>query len=351
MSFGRATRQANGSVGISENKTLLGDHRGTVMKRSVKSFYGIIGKSHAMQEVFELIRRAARTDISVLITGESGTGKELVARAIHYHSPRRKGIYVPCNTGAILPNLVASTLFGYERGAFTGAIASQKGLFELADGGTLFLDEISSADQEMQVALLRVLESKTIRRIGAMKTKRVNTRIIAASNQNLKELVTAGRFRQDLFYRLEVFSIHLPRLEDRPEDIPLLVHYFLDKYKRQFSRSVRGITRDAMRCLEKGSWPGNVRELENTIQRALVMTDEMETISKAQLPRRLTKGSRRIDRIVIEPGMCLDDVQKKVIEYTLQMCGGNKAETARMLGITRKTLYNKLLGYGIGAPF
>jgi DNA-binding NtrC family response regulator len=302
-----------------------------------------------MQDVFDLIRRAARTDVSVFITGQSGTGKELVARAIHDHSPRNKGPYLPCNTGAILPNLVPSTLFGHQKGAFTGAVETQKGYFEQAAGGTLFLDEISAIDHEMQIALLRVLETKTVRRIGAMRSRRVNTRIIAASNKNLRRLVEAGEFRDDLFYRLEVFSINLPPLRKRREDIPFLVQHFINKYNKEFSKSVQGITRDAMHRLETCRWAGNVRELENTIQRSLVLTDNGKKIGVKHLPDRIVKAKGSEETILFRLGMTVDEVQKRIIEGTLRSCNGNKAAAARMLGITRRTLYNKLLKYGVRA--
>jgi DNA-binding NtrC family response regulator len=319
------------------------------VRKTERGFYGIIGKSPAMQEVFDHIKRAARTDVSVLITGGSGTGKELVARAIHDHSPRNKGPYLPCNTGAILPNLVPSTLFGHQKGAFTGAIETQKGYFEQADGGTLFLDEISNIDQEMQIALLRVLETRTVRRIGAMRSRRVNTRILTASNKNLRKLVEAGKFRDDLFYRLEVFSISLPPLSGRREDIPLLVQHFINKYNKEFSKSVQGITREAMRRLENSRWPGNVRELENTIQRSLVLTDSGSKITVKHLPDRIVNRKGSEETILFSLGMTVDEVQKRMIEGTLRSCNGNKAAAARMLGITRRTLYNKLIKHGMDA--
>jgi transcriptional regulator with PAS, ATPase and Fis domain len=317
------------------------------MARKGTGFYGIIGQSAAMEKVFDHIKRAARTDVSVLITGESGTGKELVARAIHDHSPRSKGPYLPCNTGAILPNLVPSTLFGHKKGAFTGAVETRKGYFEQADEGTLFLDEISNIDQEMQIALLRVLETKSVRRIGAVRSRRVNTRIIAASNRNLRKLVSVHKFREDLFYRLEVFSIGLPPLRERREDIPLLVQHFINKYNKEFSKSVNGISRDAMHRLERCLWPGNVRELENTVQRSLVLTDNGRKITEKQLPDRVFGRSERDDAIYFKLGMTLEEVQKRMIEATLRKCNGNKAAASRMLGITRRTLYNNLVRYGI----
>ena len=318
------------------------------MPKAVKGFYGIIGNTPVMYEVFEMIRRAAKTDVSVLITGDSGTGKELVAKAIHDHSLRRKGPYIPCNTGAILPSLIPSTLFGHQKGSFTGAIETQRGHFELAHGGTLFLDEVSSINQDMQVALLRVLETKSVRRIGAGRAKKVDTRIIVASNKNLRKMVSTGKFREDLFYRLEVFAIHLPRLVERREDIQFLVRHFINKYSKKFSKSIAGVAKEAMSCLKNNPWPGNVRELENTIQRAILLADNGRKIDLQHFPQKIAGADKTLnERLILEPGITLDQVQKKVIEMTLRSCGNNKAAAAKMLGVTRRTLYNKLISYGI----
>jgi transcriptional regulator with PAS, ATPase and Fis domain len=321
------------------------------MMSSAKSFYGIIGNTPAMREVFEMIKLAAKTDVPVLITGDSGTGKELVAKAIHDYSSRRKGPYLPFNTGAISPNLVSSTLFGHRKGSFTGAVQNQKGLFELAHGGTIFLDEIASMDQEMQIALLRVLETKTILPIGAARSKRVDTRIIAASNKNLRKMVSIGKFRKDLLFRLEVFSIHLPKLSERREDIPLLVNYFLKKYNKEYSKKVNGVTNDALRCLKNYHWPGNVRELENTIQRAVLLTENEKKIRIKDLPSQIIASKSHFEKLIITPGMTLDEVQKKVIVMTLSSCGGNKATAAKILGITRKSLYNKINRFNLEKIF
>ena len=317
------------------------------MKKPAESFYGIIGKSPVIRGVFELIKRVAKTDATVMITGESGTGKELVARAIHDYSLRRNGPYLAFNAGAISSNLIASTLFGHRKGSFTGAAQNQKGHFELAHSGTIFLDEIASMDEEMQIALLRVLEAKRIRPIGATRSKKVDTRIIAASNKNLKRLVSTGKFRGDLLFRLEVFSVHLPKLSERREDIPLLVNYFLKKYNKEYSRKVNGTTRDALRCLKSYYWPGNVRELENTIQQAILISENGNRIKAKDLPSHVTASKTPSERLIIEPGTTLDEVQKKVIAMTLRSCGGNKAATAKTLGITRKALYDKINRYTV----
>lgn len=318
-----------------------------LMNKHTRSFYGIIGSSRSIQAVFDMIKRAAQTDVSVLITGQSGTGKELVAKAIHDHSLRRNGPYLPFNTGAIAPNLIGSTLFGHRKGSFTGAIQNQKGHFELAHGGTLFLDEIAGMDQEMQIALLRVLESKRIRPIGAARSTAVDARIIAASNKDLRRLASTGKFREDLFFRLEVFSIALPKLCERPEDIPLLAEYFLNRYNQKYSKSVTGIGNDALRQLQKYHWPGNVRELENAIQRGIVLTDNGKKLGRKVLPPQISAGQSGLEKLSIKPGMTLDEIQKQVIAMTLRSCGGNKAATAKTLGITRKALYDKLNRYNI----
>jgi len=321
------------------------------MQKTPKSFYGIIGTSASMHAVFDMIRRAAQTDVSVLITGDSGTGKELVARAIHDCSSRRNGPYLPFNTGAIAPNLIGSTLFGHRKGSFTGAIQNQKGHFELAHGGTIFLDEIAGMDQEMQIALLRVLETKRIRPIGAARSKTFDARIIAASNKDLRRLASAGRFREDLLFRLEVFSIALPKLAERPEDIPVLFDYFLIKYNKEYSKSVTGVANDALRRLLKYHWPGNVRELENVIRRGILLTDNHKKITMSHLPLQISASKRGFEKLILKPGMTLDEIQKKVIGMTLHSCGGNKAVTAKTLGITRKTLYDKLKRYNITKRF
>ncbi|MBN2468380.1 MAG: sigma-54-dependent Fis family transcriptional regulator [Deltaproteobacteria bacterium] len=312
------------------------------------SFHGIVGASVPMREVFELIKRAAKTNVSVLISGASGTGKELVARAIHDRSDRRNGPYLAFNIGAVTSNLISSTLFGHRKGSFTGALENQKGHFELAHEGTIFLDEISSIDEDMQIALLRVLETKTIRPIGAARSKKIDTRIIAASNKDLRKLVSANKFREDLLFRLEVFSIHLPQLLDRRQDIPLLVDHFLQKHCRQLGRKIPGITTEARNALYAYSWPGNVRELENTLHRAILLTDDGIRIGKKHLPSKIVTATGQREKLVIEPGMTLHAVQKRIIEMTLRSCRGNKLLAAKLLGISRKTLYNKIKQYRIG---
>lgn len=313
------------------------------LRREVKEKYGfknIIGSSPAMKQVFELMSKVLDNDITVLIEGESGTGKELVARAIHYNGSRRKGPFIAIDCGAIPENLLESELFGYEKGAFTGAVASKPGKIELANGGTLFLDEISNLKPDLQSKLLRILEEKKIYRLGGVKPIEVDVRIIAATNVDLEEMVKAGKFREDLFYRINVFKIKLPPLRERKEDIPLLVQHFVKLYARSFSKSVKGVTPAAMQRLLSYDWPGNVRELENLIQRAVILCDGDYIDEDAlQIPTR----SRQMGLA----GKSLDEIEKEAILETLKMTGGNISQAARILGITRKTLRMKMDKYGI----
>ena len=303
-----------------------------------------------MQEVYRKILQVAEVDIAVMLLGESGTGKELAARSIHRRSPRADGPFVPVNTGAIAPQLVHSELFGHVKGAFTGAYTSRKGKFELADGGTLFLDEISTMPEETQVALLRGLENRTIQRVGGKRFKRVDVRLICASNEDLLQDMEAGRLRirEDLFHRLNVFVIYLPPLRERIEDIPLLIEEFIQMYNAQFDKQVRGISPEALQALKGYMWPGNVRELKNVIQRAVVLSTDWITLK--ELPDRIRPASSDVsDRIEIEVGSSMKEVERIVIERTLQHMGGNKKETAKVLGISRKALYDKIARYGIGS--
>ncbi|ROQ89870.1 sigma-54-dependent transcriptional regulator [Desulfosoma caldarium] len=246
-------------------------------------FDNIVGKSEPMEKVYALIRKVAPTKATVLITGESGTGKELIARAIHYNSPRKNGPFISINCGALPENLLESELFGHERGAFTGAIGLRKGRFELAHGGTLFLDEISEMSPPLQVKLLRALQEMRFERVGGTETLEVDVRVVAASNRNLKEEVAAGRFRSDLFFRLNVVHVPLPPLRERTTDIPLLAHHFLKKYQKQIGREDLRLRADTLRALLNYSWPGNVRELENVMERAVILCPDRE-ITPEDLP-------------------------------------------------------------------
>lgn len=303
------------------------------------------GESSAMRKVYELIEQIAGIDLSILITGESGTGKDLVAQSIHKRSPRANGPFVAVNTGAIAKELIASELFGHERGAFTGAADRQRGKFELAGGGTLFLDEVSTMDVNTQVSLLRVLESRQFQRVGGEKYIRCDTRVIAASNEDLRRAVKEGHFREDLFHRLNVFRIELPPLRERDDDVVLLADYFLERYGTEFNRPVDGFEGEAMELLRAYSWPGNVRELENAVMRAAI-TAQSEKIRPEDLPDIIRKEAGPT-KVVLRVGSSLDDAERALIAETVKRVGGNKSEAAKILGISRKALYNKLKEYDL----
>jgi DNA-binding NtrC family response regulator len=313
------------------------------MRENLQEIYPrteLIGTSPQMKRVFELVEMVASTDTTVLISGESGTGKELVARAIHASSPRRYMPMVVIHCGALTETLLESELFGHERGAFTGAQYRKKGKFEVADGGTVFLDEISDISLKTQTDLLRVLQEKEIVRVGGTQSIRVDFRCVAATNKSLEDLVKAGTFRPDLYYRLKVFSIDLPPLSDRREDIPLLAGHFLEKLATAMNRSVPRLSPAALDLLLTHGWPGNVRELENAIERAIVIGREPE-IQPSDFPFQLRTGSE------MHPARSLAEVEQAHIEKVMQEAGGNMSRAARILGIDRTTLYNKLKRYGL----
>ncbi|MDX2150806.1 MAG: sigma-54 dependent transcriptional regulator [Bryobacteraceae bacterium] len=301
----------------------------------------LIGQSPAMKRVAELIETVAPTDATVLLTGESGTGKEVVARAIHARSPRRFMPMVVIHCGALTETLLESELFGHERGAFTGAQFRKKGKFEVADGGTVFLDEIADISLRTQTDLLRVLQEKEITRVGGNETVEVDFRCIAASNKSLEKLVKEGTFRPDLFYRLNVFSIEIPPLRERLEDVPLLVSHFLAKYASSMNRPVPRIASRALELLMNYQWPGNVRELENAIERAMVISREAE-IQPSDFPFQLHPADAANGS-----GRTLEDVEKAHIAKVLEETKWNMSRTARILDIDRTTLYNKLKRYSL----
>jgi DNA-binding NtrC family response regulator len=307
------------------------------------SFHQILGKSKAMHEVFELIRRVADSPTNVLITGESGTGKELVAKAIHYNSDRREGPFVPINCAAIPETLLESELFGHMKGAFTDAKADKRGLFEEAQKGTLLLDEISELPLMLQAKLLRVIQEREVRRVGSTRAVPMDVRIFAATNLMLTEEVKAKRFREDLFYRLNVIEIRLPPLRERKEDIPLLVEAFLRKCAEASHKEVRGMTESALAMLIDYPWPGNVRELENVIERAVTLA-RGEKIVPEDLPPAIlgARGERRVIDEAAERTLPLQAIEREYILRILEKTGGNKYQAAQMLGIDRKTLYRKL---------
>ncbi len=306
-------------------------------------FYNIIGKSSKMQRIFDLIEKISKVDSNVLIEGESGTGKELVAKAIHFNSPRKKGPFVTINCAAIPDNLLESELFGYVKGAFTGATQSKKGLFLEADGGTIFLDEIGDMSLNLQSKLLRVLEEKQIRPLGSTQLIPINVRIIAATNQNLKKAVEEKKFREDLYYRLNVINVSLPPLRERKEDIPLLVEHFIKKYADRYGKRIKRLDPRLMSCLEEYSWPGNVRELENAIERAVALTDDEEVIKEIDIPMENchlpVSSSEPI--LVIDRIITLEELERVYIKKVLELTGGNKGKAAELLGISKRTIYRK----------
>ncbi|HEX67678.1 MAG TPA: sigma-54-dependent Fis family transcriptional regulator [bacterium] len=305
----------------------------------------IIGKSKAIKEVMELARKVAPEDTTVLLQGETGTGKELVARAIHKLSPRKNGPYVVVNCAAIPENLLESELFGHRKGAFTGALKDKKGRIEIADGGTLFLDEIGSLSLPLQAKLLRFLETKEIQPLGSEDTFRVDVRVIAATNQDLRKRVEEGNFREDLFYRLNVFPIYIPPLRERKEDIPLLANYFLKLYSKKMNKKIEKIDDGAMELLLKYSWPGNVRELENVIERAVVLADS-PIVSKEFLP--LLPACEEITGPYQErKKRLLENFEREYFKELLQKHNGIISKVAKEAGIDRKNLYLKLKKWGI----
>ena len=301
------------------------------------SSYGLLGTSESMQRVFRSIVKAISTSATVLISGESGTGKELVARAIHYHSPRAGSPFVPVNCGAIPEELLESELFGHVKGAFTGALETRAGFFQTADGGTIFLDEISETGLSMQVKLLRVLQDKEVCMVGSTRPRKVDVRILASTNKDLTALVKKGIFRDDLFFRINVITIDLPPLRERGEDLLLLIHHFTARFAEELGKSVPQFSDQALQVLRNYHWPGNVRELENVIQRLVVMTDE-SLIEVPDLPSLMRFSALR------EAGFhrTLAEVEEEYIRNVLASVNGNKTRAAKILGIDRKTLREKL---------
>ncbi len=314
--------------------------------REKGSFGRIVGHSPKMRRIYQVIEQAAPTPASVLIFGESGTGKELIAQTIHQLSPRTQAPFVAINCAAIPETLLESEIFGHERGAFTGAIDRRAGCFELADRGTLFLDEIAEMVPVTQVKLLRVLQERKFRRLGGRVEQEVDVRVIAATNMNPAYALRDGKLRDDLFYRLNVFSIELPPLRDRKEDLPLLIQAFIEEFNARDRRQIRDITPEAMRMLQSYEWPGNIRELRNVIERATILT-RGEFIEAQHLPplgatARAVEVTQPTQAVTIAPGMTVDEAERRLIMATLEAAGGNKTRAAEMLGISLKTLHNKL---------
>lgn len=320
--------------------------RATKGETDVLEFDGFVAKSKAMKQIFKQLQLAASSDATVLVCGESGTGKELVAQSIHRRSARAHGTFVAVHTGAIPSELIASELFGHERGAFTDAHEAKGGHFDAAEGGTLFLDEVNTMDPRTQVSLLRVLESRRYTRVGGNEEQMANVRVIAATNRDLFELVRAGQFREDLYYRLNVFPIHLPPLRDRREDIPVIAQHFADFFARRYRKPDVQATLETLDLLQRYPWPGNVRELRNVIEHCTILAPDGR-LTPDLLPRIVAGSADDSDYIRLPLGSTMKDVERTMIARTLDSNDWNKQQAARILGISRRSLYNKLERYKI----
>ena len=321
-------------------------HENDVLRKALKrewGFHDLLSKAPGMQKVFELARVSARSASTILILGESGSGKEVLARAIHAESPRAGGPFVAVNCAALTESLLESELFGHEKGAFTGAVARRKGKFEAADGGTLFLDEVGDISPKLQLELLRVLEDRTFHRVGGNEPIAVDVRIVAATNRKLEKAVAEGRFRDDLYYRLNVIPITIPPLRERREDVPLLVERFVEGLAAEQKKKLDGVSHEAMAALLAHDWPGNVRELRNVLERGAVVANG-PTIQVSDLG--LAAPSLPEGTPAVAPGT-LEDVERRHIGEVLLAAGGNVTHAARTLGIDRVTLYKKIRKYGL----
>jgi two-component system response regulator PilR (NtrC family) len=331
-----------------ENRRLRSELRSERQQRT------LVGNSEPMQQVYEMVGRVADTKTNVLIVGESGTGKELIARAIHAESERAEKPFVAINCGAIPENLLESELFGHVKGAFTGAIGTKAGLFEVADGGTLFLDEVGELPASLQVKLLRALQEKTIRRVGDTADRKVDVRILAATNRRLEDEVTAGRFREDLYYRLNVIQVTLPTLRERMEDLPLLVHHFVEKYARELGKEVHGVSDGAMVQLRAHSYPGNVRELENVIERAVALCRgewiEAEALPPALVAPAPAAQAPRIPEAGVQLDVLVADYERGLLVEALRRTGGVKKRAAHLLGISFRSFRYRLEKLGLDEP-
>jgi two-component system response regulator AtoC len=318
----------------------------TSLKDEIKSHYGfenLIGESAVMQHVFSTVRKVAASKFStVLLQGESGTGKDLIARTIHMLSDRSEAVFLDINCSAFPESLLESELFGHEKGAFTGAQSQKKGLFEMADGGTMYLDEIGDMPLNLQGKLLKAIEAKSFRRVGGTREITVDVRIVAATNRDLKAAVAAERFRNDLFYRLQVIPIYLPPLRDRGDDIPKLVEFFIERFNEEFKKNVSGVSPEAMEALKHHSWPGNVRELKNIIERVLIL-ETSDRIELSDLPPEIIKKEEaKTGGVFLDTfpagGLSLEDVERQLIEKALAAANGNQTKAAELLGVSRDTL-------------
>jgi two-component system response regulator AtoC len=339
-----------------DHKRLADAARRAAAPGEPSGFHNLVGRSPAMREVFRLLEKAASLDITVLLLGETGTGKELAARAVHYHSARRERRFVPVNCGALPAELVESELFGHARGAFTGAAAARRGLFEEAQGGTLFLDEVGELPLPAQVKLNRALQEKEIRRVGESQPVKVDVRVIAATHRDLREEVKAGRFREDLFYRVNVFPVTLPPLRDRVEDVPLLAAHFVEKHARALRRTMAGFEPEALRRLAGYGWPGNVRELENAVERAVAVSSG-DRVGVADLPPEIaaaTPAGGALDPAALAKlpyreavAEARDRTSRDYLVALLAEFGGNVTRAAERAGMERESLHRLLRRYGI----
>ena len=317
--------------------------------QKLRGFDNIVGSSPSILRILEIVKQVANTNVSVLITGESGVGKEVVADIIHEYSDRKNDPLVKVHCAALSETLLESELFGHEKGAFTGAILTRKGRFELANNGTIFLDEIGEINQNIQIKILRVLQEKNFERVGGEETINVDVRIIAATNRDLNAAISRGTFREDLYYRLNVVNIHVPPLRERAGDIPKLSQYFLSKIANQIKPHIQSISAEAQNIIKAYNWPGNIRELRNCIESAVVMCQD-NTIKPVDLPYRIRNTSMQENKgstLSIPIGIDLENAEKRIIENTLKHYRGNKSKTSEVLGIQRMTLYEKIKKYGI----
>ncbi len=306
----------------------------------------LIGNSAVMHKIYQVIQQVAPTPATVLIQGESGTGKEVAANAIQSLSERKDAPFIKVNCGALGLGVLESELFGHEKGAFTGAIRTREGRFKLADGGTIFLDEIGEADLKTQVKLLRILEEQKFERVGGEKTLSVDVRVIAATNQDLKQMVAEKKFREDLYYRLKVVSLYMPALRDHREDIPLLIASFVNKFNEVYRKQVEGFSKTALNGLYAYSWPGNVRELKNVIESMVVMTNK-KVLDFDDLPPEVCQFQQKQEKLSLNVGCSMAEVEKMVISKTLEYTGGDREKTAAILGLGSRTIYRKINEYGL----
>jgi DNA-binding NtrC family response regulator len=330
-----------------EHRTLALENK--VLRAQIRdkySFENIVGQNRKLLDIFDLIQTAANSKATILLTGESGTGKELVAKAIHYNSPRKDMPFIRINCAALPENLIESELFGHEKGAFTGAIKQTKGRFELADGGSLLLDEVSEMDLGLQAKLLRVLQECEFERVGSGMPVKVDVRVIATSNRNLIDEVKKRKFREDLYYRLNVINIEIPPLRERKDDLPLLIEHFIHKFNEEDERHIEGLSEKALRLLQSYPWPGNVRELENLIHRAVV-TSKNSVITHKDFPSYLALGPNAEMSDMLSEPITISEGEKILILKSLERHAGNRTKAAEELGITTRTLRNKLHEYGM----